>query len=416
MNKKILMLFASTFVLNTFSAEQVAENELQEIKQLFLKQQQEIERLRQQIKDVEAVHSEAIHKYIKDEIKSEVSKQSSLLTLNKHVTNLKVKGDLRLRYQRGMKSSYDDIGNYTGKETRDRFRTRVRVGAEWQTNEGWIIGLGVATGDSEGNSSNDTFGDDGVWDSGDLRLDYAFAKHSWSFGKEGKQTLILGKMNTPFYTSKAFFDGDYRPTGVAYQIESGHIFATTGAFTVQQNDGGRDDNDTTLYAGQVGYKNDLFKAAVAYYFYNHTDGNNPGSPAFDLEDDEVHLVDAIGEVYIKINDQIKLTPYAEYAVNTEADDNDTAYMFGAALSINKFTFTYDYRRYEENSVPKVIMDSDFTGPVTGQQGSVVSAKYNFSKNLSLKAKAYLTEEIDDSSVAGEDTDRELYQLDLVYKF
>ena len=40
-----------------------------------------------------------IHKYIKDEIKSEVSKQSSLLSLSSHVEGLKVKGDLRLRYQ-----------------------------------------------------------------------------------------------------------------------------------------------------------------------------------------------------------------------------------------------------------------------------------------------------------------------------
>ncbi len=408
-------LVAASVAMTAFTA--VASDDmkaqLEELKNAYVKQQQEMQSMRQQIKDVESVHSEAIHKYIKDEIKSEVSKQSSLLILNKHVTNLKIKGDLRLRYQREDKSAYDKVtGERTGKETRDRFRQRVRVGAEWKTTEGWTIGLGVATGDEDGSSTNDTYGDEGVWDTGDLRLDYAFAKHSWDLGQDGTQTLILGKMKNPFYTSKAFFDGDYRPTGVAYQIETGSgIFATVGGFTVEQNNDGKDENDTTMYAAQVGYANDLFKAAVAYYYYNNTDGS-VAADDFDTTDHTVELMDAIAEVYLKAGD-FKITPYAQFAINNEADDEDTAYMIGTKAKIGNFSFGYEYRHMEENAVPSVIMDSDFTGGAN-YEGSVLSAKYAFSKNMTLGGKAYLTEEINDSGK--DDTDRHLYQLDLVYKF
>ena len=402
--KKIVAASLMTAALSATAADDVSA-QLEELKNAYIKQQQEMQAMRQQIKDVESVHNEAIHKYIKDEIKSEVSKQSSLLSLSSHVEGLKVKGDLRLRYQS------EDNSKSKGGGTRDRFRERVRIGAEWKTSEGWDIGIGVATGGDDGSSTNDTYGDKGTWDSGDLRLDYAYAKHSWDL-KDGKQTVILGKMKTPFFTSKAFFDGDYRPTGVAYQVDMGTIFATAGAFTVQQNNSGRNENDTTLYAAQVGMKTDLFKAAVAYYHYNNTDYDNgdPGS-YIQVDDHEVQLVDFVADVYLKVGD-VKVTPYTQAAFNNKADDEELAYMLGAKLGLGNISFSYDWRHMEENSVPTRVMDSDFIGGA-GYEGHVFAAKYKLTKNLTLQGKYYMTETINE-----EDTDnkRDLAQLDLVYKF
>jgi hypothetical protein len=402
--KKIVAASLMTAAISATAADDVAA-QLEELKTAYIKQQQEMQAIRQQIKDVESVHSEAIHKYIKDEIKAEVSKQSSLLSLSSHVEGLKIKGDLRLRYQS------EDNKKGKGGGNRDRFRQRVRIGAEWKTSEGWDIGIGIATGDTGGSSTNDTYGDDGTWDSGELSLDYAYAKHSWDLG-DGKQTLILGKMKTPFFTSKAFFDGDYRPTGAAYQVDMGTVFATAGAFTVQQNNSGRNENDTMLYAAQVGMKTDLFKAAVAYYHYNNTDYDN-GNPGdyIQVEDHEVQLIDVVADVYLNVG-EVKVVPYGQYSFNNKADDEETAYMIGSRVVLGNFSLSYDWRHMEENAVPTRVMDSDFIGGA-GYEGHVVAAKYKLTKNLTLQGKYYMTETIDKQD---EDNKRDLAQLDLVYKF
>lgn len=399
--KKIVAASLMTAALSATAADDVSA-QLEELKNAYIKQQQEMQAMRQQIKDVESVHNEAIHKYIKDEIKSEVSKQSSLLSLSSHVEGLKIKGDLRLRYQTEDK----------GDEKRDRFRERVRIGAEWKTSDGWDIGIGVATGSEEGNSTNHTYNDGGeTWDTGDLRLDYAYAKHSWDLS-DGKQTLILGKMKNPFFTTKAFFDGDYRPTGVAYQVDMGMLFATVGGFTVATHDGQKE-SDTSLYAAQVGVKSDMFKVAGAVYSYQNIDGADRGGDWDGVDEDgnvldEVMLFDLLAEMYIKL-DGVKITPYAQYSINTEADDEDTAYMVGSKLGLGAFSFSAEWRSMEENAVPSIIMDSDFKGGA-GREGIVLGAKYKITKNMTAGVKYYDTEEING------DVSEELIQADLVYKF
>lgn len=399
-NRNFLLLMALS--ISGIVAGDSVESQLKDLKNAYIKQQKEMALMRQQIKDMESLHSEAIQKYIKDEIAQQVSH----ISLSKHVQGLKIKGDLRLRYQS------EDNHQANGDDKRERFRQRLRIGAEWQTVEGWLIGVGIATGDENGASTNDTYGDEGTWDSGDIRLDYAYAKHNWAF-KGGVQTVILGKMKTPFFTSKAFFDSDYIPSGVAHKLDFDSLFITTGVFTVQQNNNGRNENDTMLYALQMGVKNDLFKAAMAYYHYNNTDYDNGDGNFILLEDDEVRLFDLIAELYIKASD-FKMTPYGQYSFNSEADEDDQAFMLGVKTQMGDLSIATEYRYMEANAVPSIIMDSDFIGGAN-REGVVLSTQYKLSKNLSAGLKLYVTEEINDTKSDKSD-DEKLWQADLVYKF
>ena len=161
------------------------------IKEMLLKQQQQIEALQNKIAKQEAVHNEALTHYIKNEVDRALADHSgSLLTLGSNVENLTFKGDLRVRWEN---ADWDDNSNAdangkAGKQ-QDRFRQRFRLGMLWKTNEGWEIGAGLATGGSSAISSNDTLSESSAFETGNINLDYAYAKHKF----DGGSSVTLGQ-------------------------------------------------------------------------------------------------------------------------------------------------------------------------------------------------------------------------------
>ena len=107
--------------------------------------------------------------------------------------------------------------------------------------------------------------------------------------------------------------------------------------------------------------------------------------------------------------------YADYAINTEADSEDTAYQFGTTLGKAKkpgsWALDYNYRVLEKDAVFGTFTDSDFNGGGTDGEGHRVQAKYQLAKNWQLSGTAIASEP---NSAAGADYTR--YQLDLKAKF
>jgi hypothetical protein len=198
-----------------------------------------------------------------------VEKLEKKVALGSAVSGLKVSGDLRVRYE----DRDQDVGmpRTAGKdddstEDRGRFRTRARIGLDWaSSSEQWQVGMGLASGGSDGRSTNDTWGETDIFETGDIRLDYAYGKFNWTLRDTYPVSLTLGQMKNPYVTTFINWDDDLRPAGLALQVGDplnkayGGPFATVGVFDVLWGvnaSGSRASNDTDVYmlAGQIGYK------------------------------------------------------------------------------------------------------------------------------------------------------------------
>ena len=109
--------------------------------------------------------------------------------------------------------------------------------------------------------------------------------------------------------------------------------------------------------------------------------------------------------------------FGNYTVNTEADDDDTGYLFGARYGSAKdkgdWDVTYFYELLEADATVGLVADSDFGGGGTDAKGHVFSGTYAFHKAWNFKA-TYFINTINLAS--GDDDDYERLQLDLNFKF
>ena len=373
------------------------------------------------------------------EAKEEIAKeQAPLLSLRKGIDGLDFTGDLRLRYENV------SIDKENGDDVRDksRFRHRVRLGGVWKNkSESWEIGLGLEAGDKKGTSANQSWNKGDSWESGDLFLDYAYAKHS--FGDSGL-SLTLGKQKNPWVCSMLTYDGDLRPTGATLGYKQDVLFANIGAYNIRSDSkiaGSSNQSLANMYGGQFGVKlkGDKLEGLLAAGFHYY-DSETAEYMLNGAEDYNYEIGSLYGEIGGKLG-EVSLKAYGEFAMNFGADkdfsqgafkgrasadpdeynaeDNDMAWLLGFQAKYGKFTAKYSYAYIEGDSVPWFMSDSDFgsgvkTGGSVNVKGHVIGLSYNITKNLSLGGTVMLTELIEPAD--GNDDDGTLYQIDLSYKF
>ncbi len=317
------------------------------------------------------------------------------IVLGKGTDQLRLTGDFRLRYEA---QSREVKG---AENTRDRFLPRLRVGLVW-TSSDWEVGAGVATGGIGGTSTNDTWGEDGPFQTDDLRLDYAYARRKW-----GNFGLTIGQQRNPFLGTWAIWDGDIRPTGVTGQYQHGPWFVTAGAYNVRHY--GWDKDNANLGAVQTGLQgtrgNLSGKVAFAWYQFDHATIDSIATADYD------DYALSIGSVYAETSYRgkgWKGTLFGEYTRNFAAggttgqvagcvpENNDTAWAVGALLTIRKFGFDYTYVHIEADSVYAQINDATFGGPLgtTDVEGHVFGISYALTERLKLTAQAYLVDPIE----------------------
>ncbi|MBT3381224.1 MAG: hypothetical protein HN742_15935 [Lentisphaerae bacterium] len=355
------------------------------------------------------------------------------LLLAKHLEGLKAKGDLRLRYEQ---HNNDNAGG-TGNTDRDRFRTRFRLGGVWtSTDESWQVGAGVATGGDSGTSTNETWSNGEMFETGDLRLDYAYAKHA--LGDSGV-SVTLGQQKNPFVTSWLLWDSDVRPIGATLHAECGEFFATGGAYDVIQwgnSVGG-------LFAGQIGCglkgKAGALQIALGYYDYQgdvveSQADEGSGVADFSSGNYDYNIVDlyvkgstslgdmklsAYGDVFINLGadgKQSQRDPTPTAAGGLDPDAEDTGWVLGLKVQRGRWTLGYAYARVEADSAVWGLKDADFgasgTGYDTDIKGHVLEVGYKMAKHLSLGFEADFLKPI----AMDDQRETDLYQLDIKYKF
>jgi len=159
------------------------------------------------------------------EIRSDMEKHDKASSANKiklsdSLTELKLYGDIRLRYQ------YDDKdaqllksqgGNGPANVSQQgRWRFRLRLNADFKLGEHWFGGVELSTAQPT-DSGNQTY--ENGFDDYNIFISRAYLgwQNDWL-------TLVGGKMPNPFYTTDLIYDSDINPTGLAENIAFHKLF------------------------------------------------------------------------------------------------------------------------------------------------------------------------------------------------
>ena len=336
----------------------------------------------------------------------------------------------RLRWNGDFRYRYETLKT-EGEEDRNRSRIRARAHLEADVTPNVQVGFGLATGGEDPVSSNQTLGGGGA--KKDINLDLAYfdwtgLADSHALGGKFENFLVRPDKNG------LLWDGDWRPEGLGIAWNNGRFFAhglgtwlegdsrngTEFAWVAQAGVNLAVGDSGNLLFG-AGYN--LLDIAGATPLYGDPDdfhGNSyvpdPVSGALVYAYD-YREVEAFAEYAFKLGGQSVIL-FADYVVNTEADDNDTGYLFGARYGSAKARGTWDlgwfYEKLEADAVVGLLTDSDFGGGGTDSKGHAFSGTYAFHDNWNFKLTYYLNE-IELASASPRDFDRLMLDLNFKYK-
>jgi len=327
--------------------------------------------------------------------------------------SLEINGELRLRYEYAEKDVPDE-------DATDRLRTKFLMGMKWNNpDENWKIAAGLATGGLDGTSTNDTWSEEQIFETGDIRLDYAYAEHKMNNFK-----LLAGQHKNPYETTWALWDGDMRPAGFTALADFEPFFATAGWYQVRY----ADKDISQMEAIQIGAKMDMATAALAFYNYHQVD-DYIDYEALGLDSDyNYQIIDFYADGNIE-TDFAKFSPFAQVFYNVGAsgekgqgiqggdldpEEENLGWVLGLDTKVDKVKFGVAYAEIGADSVQQGMKDSDFGGGLnsTDVKGFKVGLSYALTKHCSVGTTAYLYEAMERDL----DQDAKTYHVDMTYKF
>ena len=169
-----------------------------------------------------------------DLIKENAATSAGKISIGSSITQLRLSGDLRLRYEysnndaqippnntrfSASPSSNEKIQTRNGAQN-SRFRYRLRLGADVTLAEGWTGGFGLQTTQSS-DSGNQTYDDNFANDS-------IFISRAWvGYQPTDWLTFRGGKFANPLYTTDLVWDSDINPEGFFQSVAIHKLFASS---------------------------------------------------------------------------------------------------------------------------------------------------------------------------------------------
>ncbi|HEY5753779.1 MAG TPA: putative porin [Chthoniobacterales bacterium] len=142
------------------------------------------------------------------------------LNISSALTEMKLSGDTRFRWQYDDQQSQVASGNHVSQ--RSRFRFRLRLNADFKFAGDWFAGVGLETGQAA--------------DSGNQTIDAGFSDSNiyiskWFLGKNVDDwgTFVIGKQKNPFYTTDLVWDADINPVGLTESVAFHKLFGGSPA-------------------------------------------------------------------------------------------------------------------------------------------------------------------------------------------
>jgi hypothetical protein len=369
---------------------------------------------------------EAENKALRESVVSSASTVEKLVTSDKSSSwtkNVKIKGDLRYRYE-NIDAERSD--------TRERNRIRARLAVTAKPADNVEVGIGLASGSDDAVSTNQTLGGGGT--TKDINLDLAYFK--WQ-AKPGFN-VIGGKMKNIFYRPAGhglLWDGDYRPEGLGFTFERGNYFLNTAANFLESDS--KNNDHKTAYGLQTGFKGSVgdsqLIAGVGYFeidtktrevfigdsddFFGNTfsclDSDALTGCTYNNDYEEL-------ELFAQFSTTIGETPIAlfiDMVKNQAANDLDTAWAtgikLGKASAPKTWELSYIYQHIEADAVLGLITDSDFAGGGTDSKGHLLRGAWAINKKWKIGFTFFDNQRNMD---VGVEEDYKRLILDTAYKF
>jgi Putative porin len=319
-----------------------------------------------------------------------------------------VTGDLRYRYEA---IADDTATNAAGVTNADRYRDRIRarLAVTAKATDNLTVGIGLTTTEGQDpRSGNQSL--TGTFSKKPVELDLAY--FDWKFASWGD--LIGGKMKQPFVkgAQNLFWDNDITPEGLAFQFSSGILFGSAYNFWLNEVSGAENTltSDAMMHGAQIGVKLPIASSTLtlAAHYYdlsaaqgripapifngnannNTTTGTAPNiALAFDYE-----VIDALVQFDTNLG-SLPLQLWAEAAQNQDPDDNETAYSGGFVIGRASNAKTWElgamYQKIEKDALYAQLIDSDFAGGFSDNDGYVVRLGYAPLKNWVLNATYFI---------------------------
>lgn len=335
----------------------------------------------------------------------------------------------RMRWKGDFRYRYENIDEQ-GKDSRNRSRIRARTSLVADVTPTVEVGLGLATGGDDPVSANVTIGGGGS--KKDINLDLAY--FAWS--GLANTRVVGGKFENHLVKPQntgLLWDGDWRPEGLGLAWDNGTFFAQ-GLGTWLEGDSR---NGTEFgWVAQAGMQLKLGGSGKLMFGGGYSEFNIAGrTPVFGDPDDfygNSYVRDPITGELVFAHNYHELQAFAEYSfdlagrpfalfadyvVNTDVDENDTGYLFGAKFGSAKargsWDVSYFYEKLEADAVVGLVTDSDFGGGGTDAKGHVLQGTYALHDAWNFKATYFIN---DIALAAGNPRDFDRLMLDLSFKY
>lgn len=376
---------------------------------------------------------------LKDETLQDVAKQNANRkngALPSWVQKIKMKGDIRVRYQNEEKDTTASSGSVTNAK-RERARVRFRLGLEAKPVSGWKVNAGLATGSDDPRSTNQTMQDN--FSTKGIQLDYAYATNSIN----NYVDILAGKIvrkKVLWAPSDLLWDGDVNLEGAAVKldIQEMNAWLNAGYFIIDEVKAGA---DPSIFFAQPGttleMDNMKFKGALNYYATNSVKGfdysnivdgagtNSTTGGDFKYDYDCWGLSAELGinlQEDAEVDEIINyVTLFGDYITNPDPTDENTGYLFGVKFGDKKakkpgqWQAKVLYRELEKDAWLDFLPDSDFLGGDTNAKGFELIFKYAIAKNITLGLDYYRTETLNVPTGSSKE-EQDLMQVDCVVKF
>lgn len=374
------------------------------------------------------------------------------LKLADWVKGLELYGDARLRYE--YRAGEDLNGDHL---ERNRWRYRVRVGANLRFTDHLRAGLRLESGPG-GRSSNVTFGDDaGPWGKDSDRIHLGLLFLTWE--PAGWFSATAGRQEIPFKTTSLVWDHDLTPEGLSesfkYTVGRFDLFATFGQFVYDDANpdnplGGVSYTDAFLLGQQVGARfnlNSNLSAQVAPVLYAYSGGGDSfnarlvgNSASSSVGVNNLLVLEVPAEVRGRLG-PVPLRVFGDFAVNLEGDEraaragfagrDDQVYGWQAGLEIGSarkrggWSLRGFWQRADLFSLDPNLVDSDVFDSRVNLEGFALQGVYAFTDFLTFSltyAEADPANSALPTLTAGDLKDLNplrhyrLFQADLSYKF
>jgi hypothetical protein len=350
----------------------------------------------------------------KDSVKSSIA-AGTLDSIPAWVQNIKMKGDLRVRYQ---------LNEKEGSVDRMRARLRLRLGAETRMADSFFAAFGFATGarkvvgtdvmDAEPRSTNHTFTD--MFSKPSLMVDYGFIEYAPS----SMVKLDMGKIRQPIWNpTDILWDTDLNPDGAALALNYSALESKLNLFLINSyfilDELSAVKSDPGIYTVQPGVSYKVFsnvnlKAACAVYRPNvkgavldNKSSTNSTNSAGGLKY-EYNSVNPSAEVVMTgVPFVSMLGVFGDYVKSSEPDTKNKGYCFGTKFGaekvaeIGQWQGKYMKRKLEKDSFIDTMPDSDSYGGKTKMERNEGVPGLWLARNTNIVFDWYYTRNIASSS-------------------